>query len=120
MTRAWNLSFDGTRVVVVESARRVRVLGLDDGDERSFPLDPAEPFRTPTVTFTADGSALLVGTPFVLLSIDATTGDVRQAADQRLGAAGHARHPLVSPDGLRVAFQRSVIDNDAWLSEWER
>jgi eukaryotic-like serine/threonine-protein kinase len=115
----WSLSVDGSRVALSsrdQLSGQVRILDFAHAGESQISLPQG--WYISTVSWSADGSALLVaagGKTSFIARIELDGGQSRVLLDR-------GRHQFVitcrpSPDGRYVAFSQQSADQNAWLLE---
>ena len=113
----WDLSPDGSRLALVgDDSRkgRVRLIEVESGSSHDVTLP--EGSSAEDISWAADGSSLLVA-----------TSSVRGYAILRLHLDGRSdvlwtganapSHPVLSPDGKRLAFSLAIHSSNAWMIE---
>jgi eukaryotic-like serine/threonine-protein kinase len=103
------ISPDGRQLAYFDRANGLSLLQIDTGEKRTFPntanVSPAGWFP--------DGTHLLVGPPgpgglWKMSTLDGTT---RKLLDETVGA----QTTVLSPDGLRIAFNKSSAPGEIWM-----
>ena len=103
------ISPDGRQLAYFDRANGLSLLQIDTGEKRSFPgttnVSPAGWFP--------DGTHLLVGPPgpgglWKMSTLDGTT---RKLLDEAVGAST----TVLSPDGMRIAFNKSSAPGEIWI-----
>ena len=113
----WDLSPDGSRLVVVNGRDRVELLTLRDRSWREIQVEPPGGQFT-YINWMPDGIGFVVGSvlPDSNNLLHVTTSG---KADRLLsrGALHTLVGPLPSPDGKYLAFQASRVDSNVWMIE---
>jgi Tol biopolymer transport system component len=119
----WDLSPDGTRIAVVHNDNNeVKVIDLESGEERSVIVRGWQWFEF--ITWAADGLGFVVnarpdgesfgpGTGAGLIYVNLTG----KATLLRRRPNEWDVHPVMSPDGRRLAFSTMKFHANAWLIE---
>jgi len=110
----WDLSRDGSRILLVENTGRVRILDLDTHEVQ----EPA--CRTPgaqSVAWSDDGVRMIVtgigGDTFWIKCLDF------EGHEQTLWETENTwlSDPVLSPDGQHAAFRAGTVTQDVWMIE---
>jgi DNA-binding winged helix-turn-helix (wHTH) protein/Tol biopolymer transport system component len=108
---AWDVSPDGSRLAVVESADKI--LTLADGAWHEIPIEAR--WAVEYIAWAADGEGFFAtATSLDLLHIT-TTGKVHVLI--RNDRAQWLAEPAPSPDGKYLGFQAQTFDFNAWMIE---
>jgi eukaryotic-like serine/threonine-protein kinase len=115
----WGLSEDGSRVALTSGDQlrgQVRILDFAHGGESQISLPQG--WYVSTVSWSADGSALLVaaeGKTSFIGRIELNGGQSRVLLDRGRNQSVITCRP--SPDGRYLAFSQQSADSNAWLLE---
>ena len=119
MTWAWALSFDSTKIAIVDRSAQARMLYVADARVVSLPVRGEKWGQLQTVGLSADGS-LIFATAWsdgsnALISIDSLGNP--QVLEQVHGSQAWLCCPVPSPNGRFLAFEKRTYENNVVMLE---
>jgi len=116
---AWALSFDSTKIAIVDRSAHARMLYVADARVVSLPVRGEKWGQLQTVGLSADGS-LIFATAWsdgsnALISIDSLGNP--QVLEQVHGSQAWLCCPVPSPNGRFLAFEKRTYENNVVMLE---